>query len=221
MNEEESLGDQKKRVSHIILDIARKTPLEQKKWREDNKDRVKQKRKERTERLKISDPGYIVLQRIRVCGLQRFSKKRHLKAVEYTGSTSHEEFISKMNDKTNEKNWVLMGYQLDHIVQQNWIKEFAAMNKDNPDVVGFLINNHSNLRPLPAEENNYRSKWDVTVFDNLASYEKWKPFLNEKIKNAYNFYSANRHLFCGKQINRGSSEEKVILSYIAFLAEKH
>lgn len=193
---------------------SEKNAINAKIWREKNKDRIKQKRKERTQRLKTSDPGWVVLQRIKVSGLQVFNKRRHIKALLYTGSASHEDFIIKMTNKTDEKNWVLLGYQLDHIVQQNWIREFAEKNQDNPDFIGCVINNHSNLRPIPATENNRRSKWDVSVFEKLARYDEWEPFLNKKLKAVYDFYLLNKNRFSDGQINRGSPEEKIILSYL-------
>lgn len=107
-----------------------------------------------------------------------------IKTLRILAVSSIKEFINLMTLKTNNKNWISDGYNLDHIWQVGW---FSKSSITHPKEVCLLINHHRNLRPLSKEENFMRSDVDFSPL-NKKDFNLYSPYLNEDIKEKIKSY---------------------------------
>jgi hypothetical protein len=152
-----------------------------KKFRQENRDYYNERdRKWRREWSKKhrQTPTWKVRHRLRE-SFRRFKNgKGGRKTFDILGVESLEHFISIMSSKTNNPNWLTDGYHLDHIWQIQWFSDAALRD---PETVFSLINHHSNLRPLPQEENISRSHSDFSPLSK-EDFPKFAPYLNESVR---------------------------------------
>jgi hypothetical protein len=104
--------------------------------------------------------------------------------LDYLGVDSCEDFISLMSAKTSNKNWLTENYHIDHIWQCHWFSEKIL---DNAEFISRLINNHKNLRPLPAKENFSRDRFDFIPLKK-EDFPLYKDYLNPDIKEKIEIY---------------------------------
>lgn len=166
-------------------------------WKEKNKEKVKQYNKEYSRRKDgyFFSPARKLTEKVRrsFLTLKRFSsgKKVNSKSsFSYVGCESVEQFLSILSSKTSNQNWLQDGYEIDHIWQQHWFKEYIENNLNEQEKIDSLlriINHHSNLRPLPADENLKRSWYDFSPLK-LEDFKKFEPFLNQGIKKKIQEY---------------------------------
>jgi hypothetical protein len=119
--------------------------------------------------------------------LRLFARKlfaRDKKSIYYLGVKSAEEFIELMNQKTSNKNWIQDDYHIDHIWPVHW---FSEALKENAEKTCLMINHHSNLRPIRAEENLIRSKQDFDILK-YEDFAKYKNYLNISILEEIKLY---------------------------------
>ena len=152
------------------------------KFRQENREyyneRDRKWRKEWAKKYRATSPTYKIRHRLRE-SFRRFKNgKGGKKTFDVLGVESLEHFITLMSGKTNNPNWLTDGYHLDHIWQTQWFSQ--AANQD-PESVFALINHHSNLRPLPAQENISRSHSDFCPL-NQEDFAKYAPYLNEDVR---------------------------------------
>ena len=153
-----------------------------KKFREENREyyneRDRKWRKEWAKKYRANSPIYKIRHRLTE-SFRRFKNgKGGKKTFNVLGVESLEHFISLMSSKTDNTNWLTDGYHLDHIWQTQWFSQAAIQD---PETVFALINHHSNLRPLPAQENISRSHADFSPLQK-EDFPKFAPYLNQDIK---------------------------------------
>lgn len=152
-----------------------------KKFRQENRDYYNERdRKWRREWSKKhrQTPTWKVRHRLRE-SFRRFKNgKGGRKTFDILGVESLEHFIVLMSSKTSNPNWLTDGYHLDHIWQVQWFSDAALRD---PETVFALINHHSNLRPLPQEENISRSYSDFSPLVK-GDFPKFAPYLNESVR---------------------------------------
>jgi hypothetical protein len=153
-----------------------------KKFRQENREyyneRDRKWRREWQKKYRANSPTYKIRHRLRE-SFRRFKNgKGGKKTFDVLGVESLEHFITLMSSKTNNPNWLTDGYHLDHIWQTQWFSQAAIQN---PEIVFALINHHSNLRPLPAQENISRSHTDFSPLQK-EDFPKFAPYLNPDIR---------------------------------------
>lgn len=179
-----------------------------KKWIQDNRERYLLRRKTYREGFAKENPLlYKMMARITSSFTRILKVKKSQTCLFYTGCSSVEDFIKNLSEKTDNPNWIQDGWQIDHIWQLNWFKE--VLKRDENAYI--VVSNHVNLRPLSAKDNLFRSPLDFSPIKK-EDFAKYEPYLNEEIKLAILFYFENE--FSGEQINKGSQEEKKLLSYM-------
>jgi len=190
-----------------------------KKWKIANREKYLDRRKKYREKIKIERPERHFLNRIQnmLNGATRRTKSQG--ALNAFGVSSIEEFISKMSNKTENQNWIQDYYQLDHIWQLNWFDHKLKDSEFDFSQYSSLLNHHSNLRPLRAEENGLRSPLDFSPL-NFSDLNKYESILNDFIASGIKFYFENPELFSGDTINKGDDEESVIIEYLKGLGYK-
>jgi hypothetical protein len=142
--------------------------------------------KKRNLRIKFrleNEPEFKLIKTIRRM-INRVLTTKNQKSIYYLGVKSAEEFIDLMNQKTSNKNWIKEGYHIDHIWQVHW---FSEALKENAEKICLIINHHSNLRPIQAEENLIRSKQDFSILK-YEDFAKYKDYLNISILEEIKLY---------------------------------
>jgi hypothetical protein len=142
--------------------------------------------KKRNLRIKFrleNEPEFKLIKNIRRM-INRVITTKNQKSIYYLGVESAEEFIDLMNEKTSNKDWIKNGYHIDHIWQVHW---FSEALKENTEETCLILNHHSNLRPIPAEENFIRSKQDFDILK-YEDFEKYKNYLNINILQEIKLY---------------------------------
>jgi hypothetical protein len=142
----------------------------------DNRTIMNKRANERKSKKYYNDESFNLLCKIRSM-IPRTIKGRKCKSIHYVGVETAKQFLDIMSTKTNNPNWINDKYQIDHIWQVHWFED--ALRND-PEAVSRIIHNHSNLRPIPANENINRDKFDYTCLS-LRDLEKYKPYLNKNI----------------------------------------
>lgn len=192
-----------------------KSIASRKKWGKENKDKVKELKRKAYLKLKVEQPQKYALRSVRsvISALGKGKKLR--RSLEYIGVSDHFEFVSLLSLKTEHSDWYVRDdYHVDHIWQVNWCDNFL-LRSSTEAIEGALhcLNHHSNLRPLLGLENLTRSHYDFSPL-NKDDYQKFEPFLDERIKVGLKFYWENPELFSGKSFKRGSEEEKLIIDHV-------
>jgi hypothetical protein len=142
--------------------------------------------KKRNLRIKFrlkNEPELKLIKNIRRM-INRVITTKNQKSIYYLGVKSAEEFIELMNQKTSNKNWIQDDYHIDHIWQVHW---FSEALKENAEKTCLMINHHSNLRPIRAEENLIRSKQDFDILK-YEDFAKYKNYLNISILEEIKLY---------------------------------
>lgn len=184
-------------------------------WEKNNPEKYKAIRKRCVEKRKRLYPENAIVERVKksiraVIKKQRDTQRKDHSTIVYTGCSSPIDFCVKMNQKTNNPNWVGDGYQIDHIMQINWFREFIDANLDKVEEICMIFSHHSNLRPLSREENLHRSLYDFFGCEELI--EKNREYLNKSILVKFDFYMKNRHLF-NSMILKCSKEEDLLKNF--------
>lgn len=181
-----------------------------KEWKLKNKDKINEKRNRDRKIQRKLYPERFLTEKI-ATSFQRCVKKaqKSQTALLYTGCESIEQFITTLSQKTENSNWIKEGYHIDHIWQLNWFDERFFI--EDFHTVALVFSNHSNLRPLQKNENLSRSLLDFSPL-NKNDFEKYKPFLKEKIVRALLFFWENENLFKKLPIKRGSQEESILFT---------
>jgi hypothetical protein len=162
-----------------------------KNWKLNNRDKYLKRRSLWKKKKRMSDPAWYLMEKIR-SAISRLKKNElNKKTLSYIGVDTIEDFIKEMGEKTENKNWLIENYHIDHIWQLNW---FSEALKNPSDELLMTINNKANLRPLPAKENCCRPPFDFQPL-NINDFERYSPYLNkdirDKIQNFFNFKTAN------------------------------
>lgn len=179
------------------------------KYRKKNIDKIRAYQREDRKKKFSSNPELFILDRIRHSVQRITDGRKESRSLEYVGCSSVEEFLSKLSDKTDNKQWITDGYQVDHILQVHWFKDYIRGNPSDVESTSKVISHHSNLRPVSAEINAKRSYLDVSPIT-PESFLLVKYFLSEKIILAYETYIKNRDLFSGAMVLRDSAEETLL-----------
>jgi hypothetical protein len=119
----------------------------------------------------------------RLRGIVKRIVRGKINTFSLVGVESVHDFISKMNAKTDNKNWINENYHIDHIWQLHWFSDFLVFNFSNKLSlleVAKIINHHSNLRPLTRQENRLRKLDDFTPLKKDDFY-LFQPYLNKNI----------------------------------------
>lgn len=138
------------------------------------------------ERKRREDPLYRVkcrisshVRRIGVIG-------KNGRSLKFIGVVNLQDFCDKLAKKCGNPNWFKSSeYHIDHIWQVNWF----VITEENWQEVCYLVNNHSNLRPLKISENLTRKDLDFSPLkkEDFPKYESYlKPEIREKIKDYFN-----------------------------------
>lgn len=183
-------------------------------WEKNNLERHRANRKIRREKWVASRPEFSIVERVKksirvVIKKQRDTQRKDHSTIVYTGCTSTLDFCLKMNQKTDNPNWVSDGYEIDHIMQRNWFRNFIDSNPDKIEDVCMIFSHHSNLRPLLSKENRARSFYDFFECETLI--ENNRAYLNKDLLVKFDFYMQNRHLFKG-MILKCSDEEQILIN---------
>jgi len=99
------------------------------------------------------------------------------KTMSILGVKNQNEFLSLMNLKSSNKDWIKDGWELDHIWQVQW---FSELSKVFPEEICSLLNHHSNLRPISKIENYKRNTLDFSPLKE-RDFAKYKKYLNKDI----------------------------------------
>jgi len=183
-------------------------------WEKNNPEKVKALRKRCMERKMALHPEKAIVERVKksirnVIKKQRNTQRKDHSTIVYAGCSSPIDFCVKMNQKTDNPNWVSDGYQIDHMMQINWFREFIDANLDKVEEICMIFSHHSNLRPLSREENMRRSLYDFFGCEELI--EKNREYINKNILSKFDFYIKNKHFFTS-MILKCSKEEDFLKS---------
>ncbi len=213
---------------HRIRDkkIRRENPEKarerRRKYAKANPEKIALCRKRAYEKKKAENPTFFLMERIkRTIRLivTKHTNKNH-STLFYTGCETIEEFLAKMTEKALNQNWLIDGYEIDHIMQRHWFNEFLLANKDAGEQIAEIMSHHSNLRPLSKMENTRRSQFDVS-FINEDIFNRFSQFWNKKIIDCARFYLDNKSLFSGERIEKLSAEEDILLKFLMENCSKH
>lgn len=212
MGEVEYKAAQKRRNDKALADPLHKEKMSEyyqsnkntfhernKKWIENNQEKhrewAKKWRKEWYKKQRELFPEKFILRRIH-SRIKESINERLLSrsSLFYTGCSSLEELICRLSQKTDNPNWIKHKYHIDHVWQIHWFFDFLKENINNDHLFEkalLAIHHHSNLRPLPSEENVNRSKKDFSPLL-LEDYSKFKEFLNRDIINRLDSFFLER-----------------------------
>lgn len=177
-------------------------------YREKNRDNYRRYMREYRKRQIQINPYFELTDRIRHA-IRRILEKKNSRSLSYTGCDSVREFYEKLSEKTENKNWLMDGYSLDHIFQVNWFSKFLNSPEGGNDIEGFMkiLHHHSNLRPIEKMLNSKRSNIDIISVDSSLIDKFWE-FLDERIKNLFLLTEGIEKSLSKPMILRGSKEEK-------------
>ncbi len=195
---------------YLTRDLKKKTVSEAR-YRAKNKEKIRAYHKARRIMLKTNSPAKFLLEKLSGSVRKLSRGKASISAAELCSVSSVEEFFSIINQKCDNPNWLNENYQVDHIWQVHWFRDFAlnCLSEDQVVEVVKLINRTENLRPLPFLENNRRSFLDFCPLleEDLPKYE---PFLNKDILEKIKYFFAHREDFPKERIYQGDELDRFL-----------
>ncbi len=194
---------------YLTRDLKKKN-ISEARYRAKNKDKIRAYHKARRIMMRENSPAKFLLDGLSQSVRHLSRGKKSVSAAKLC-SLSPEEFFSIINSKCDNPNWLNENYEIDHIWQVHWFRDFACKCSSGEEVEDLLklVNRHENLRPLPFLENNRRSFLDFCPLleEDLPKYE---PFLNKNILEKIKYFFAHREDFPKERIYQGDELDRFL-----------
>lgn len=180
-----------------------------------NIEKTKAYQKKSYEKRRRENPAFFIVEKVKkaIRLIMKNKVRKNNTTLFYTGCETVEEFLSRMSEQTSNKNWMTDNYEIDHIMQRHWFRDFLSKNPSLNEEIAEIMSHYSNLRPLSRDDNRERSWFDVS-FVTEEIFDKFSQFWNEDIVKCSKFYLESKHLFSGERIVKLSKEEDILLNFL-------
>lgn len=121
-NKEKAIASKKKHLSSEKG--KRSSRAYSKEYRLKNIERIRSWQREDRKKKFSSNPELFILDRIRHSVQRITDGRKESRSLEYVGCSSVEDFLNKLSEKTDNKQWITDGFQVDHILQVHWFKDY-------------------------------------------------------------------------------------------------
>lgn len=106
------------------------------------------------------------------------------RSLKFVGAESLQDFCNKLSIKCGDSEWFKSrDYHIDHIWQIHWF----LIDDANWEEICYLVNNHSNLRPLKISDNLTRKDYDFSPLKK-EDFPKYQPYLKLEVSKMIEEY---------------------------------